>query len=110
MTRIKLLLASTLALAVCLTTGGRAYTTWGVWGTAQVPFYVNPQNADVTPEAAEAALQSAAAAWSAQSQASVSLYYAGRSSDTAVTYDLKPTVMFRDVANGGTLATTYAWS
>src|SRR5205807_567521 len=34
----------------------------------------------------------------------------GTSSDTAVTYDLKPTVMFRNVANGGTIATTYSWS
>jgi hypothetical protein len=110
MKKVVLALASTLAVAVLLTAGGRAYATWSAWGTAQVPFYVNPQNADVTPEAAEAALQTAAAAWSTQSRATVSLYYAGRSTETAVTFDGKPTVMFRDVANGGTLATTYAWS
>ena len=43
------------------------------WTVEQVPYYINPTNNDVSEDAAIAALQSAASAWSMQTNASVSL-------------------------------------
>jgi matrixin/MG2 domain-containing protein/alpha-galactosidase-like protein len=104
-------LAAGAGIAALLTTAGaHAYATYAKWNVAQVPYFVNPQNMDVSSDAADQAIQTAAAAWSTQSHANVSLLYAGRTSDTTVTLDQKNIVLFRNVSNGSALATTYWWS
>lgn len=79
------------------------------WSARQVPFYVNPVNADVSEDAVVAALQSAADNWRAQSTADISVYYAGRTSGTSLTNNGKNEVFFRPTSNGGTAAVTYWW-
>src|SRR5207237_556581 len=76
------------AVAGFLTTvGGHAYATFSVWSYSPVPFYLNPQNFSVSADAAEAAVLSGAAAWTSQSNAAFSYFYAGRVSDTTTGYD-----------------------
>lgn len=87
----------------------QAYTTYAKWATSAVDFHINPQNADVTADAAEAALLAGAGVWSAQSQANFRFVYAGRVSDTATAYDGRNVVFFRNTTNGNAIASTYSW-
>lgn len=87
-----------------------AYVTYGhVWGVRQVPYYVNPVNMDVSQSAAIAAVQAGAQAWTAQSNADFSFYYAGTTTGTSLVNNGKNEVFFRNEANGSTAATTYWW-
>ncbi len=79
------------------------------WGTNQVPFFVNPVNADITQDAAIAALQSAAANWSTQTTANVKLYYAGRTTGASLTNNGKNEIFFRNGTSGSTIAAAYYW-
>jgi len=89
----------------------QAYATWGIsWGTASVPYYVNPANLYVPDSVALAAVQSAAAAWHNQSNANVALSYAGATNVTALTLDYKNEVFFRNDTGGSTIAETYWYS
>lgn len=93
--------------------GSVAMSAWASagykWTTPSVPFYVNPENADVTPEAAEAAVIAGATAWAAQSNASFGFYYAGRTTATSLAKNRKNEVFFRNTSAGGTIAETYSW-
>jgi hypothetical protein len=77
------------------------------WGTSQVPFFVNPVNADISQSAAIAALQSAAANWSTQTTANVKLYYAGTTTGSSLTYNGKNEIFFRNGTSGSTIAAAY---
>ena len=102
-----LLLAAAILLA---TTGARAYVLNGPrWAVAQVPYYINPANADVSSASALAAIQAGANAWSAQSNASISLYYMGQTSGTTLENNGKNEIFFRNTSNGGVIAETYWW-
>ena len=90
-----------------MTAASYAYSTYSRWTAAQVPYYINPANADVTANAAELALQSGAAAWSTQTNPSISLTYAGRVNDTTTGYDGRNVVIFRNATSGGAIASTY---
>jgi hypothetical protein len=79
------------------------------WNTQQVPFYVNPTNADVPADAAEAAVVAGASAWGTQSNAAFSFYYAGRTTGTTLTKNRKNEIFFRDSTGAGMIAETYAW-
>ena len=99
------------ALAAALATMPlQAYTpyTWK-WATRQVPYYVNAANLDVPPSAALAAVQSAAAAWTNQSNTSFSFYYAGATSGSSAANNGRNEVFFRNASNGTAIATTYSW-
>lgn len=87
-----------------------AYSTYSSWGISPVPYYVNPTNADVSASAAEAAIQVGANAWSTQSGASIELLYLGRVSDTTTANDGRNVLLFRNVSNGSTIASTYSWT
>ena len=93
--------------------GSAAMSAWVsagyTWGTRSVPFYVNPTNADVSPEAAEAAVIAGASAWAEQSSASFSFYYGGRTTTTSLSKNRKNEVLFRNASGGGTVAETYSW-
>src|SRR6266542_4260463 len=111
--RLKFLSAKVIAgvaIAGFLTVPMGAYNTYAKWGSASIPYYVNPQNMDVSADAAELDVQEAASAWSKQSRASFAFYYAGRVTDTNLAYDNRNVVMFRNASSGGSaLATTYSW-
>ena len=79
------------------------------WPTSAVPYLVNTANADVTPSAALAAVQAAAAAWSLQSLADVQLQYAGPTDSAVFDYDATNRVFFSSEASGGTIAVTQWW-
>jgi hypothetical protein len=79
------------------------------WGTRQVPYYINPANADVSESAALAAIQAGALAWSAQSNADFSWYYMGRTSGASLTKNGKNEIFFRNEADGSVVARTYWW-
>jgi len=109
--RVRSFVALLAITVLLLTHGAHAYVTYSRWyiAPAQIPYLVNPQNASVTSEAALTAVQSAAAAWSTQSHANIALVYTGLATDTSTALDQRNVVLFRDVSNGYTLATTYAW-
>ncbi len=79
------------------------------WPVSAVPYVVNPANADVTPSAALAAVQAAAAAWSLQSLADVHLQYAGQTTSAVFDYDEINQVFFSNESSGGTIAVCQWW-
>jgi hypothetical protein len=74
-----------------------------------VPYFVNPANADVSEDAAIAALQAAAANWSEQTAANVRLYYAGRTTGGTLASNGINEVFFRGTTDGTKAAVTYYW-
>ena len=79
------------------------------WSTLVVPFYVNPQSVRVSPEAAIAAVQFGAAAWTTQTTIPFSFYFAGTTSGSTVTNNGRNEVFFRNASNGSSIATTYTY-
>src|SRR5687768_2727854 len=96
-------------IAVTLTIGLRAYSTYARWSSSSVGFYVNPQNADVSESAALTALLFGAEVWETQSNAFFDVLYNGQVGDTTTGYDNRNVVIFRNVSNGNAIATTYSW-
>jgi hypothetical protein len=107
---MKRILAS-LAVAVVLTASGvSAYVAAGyTWASTTVSYYINPANADVTADAAEASIVAGASAWAMQSNAAITLQYAGRTTSTSVANDRQNTIFFRSDVGPGVIAETYAW-
>src|SRR5688572_2434731 len=93
-----------------LTVTGEAYLTGASWSSNQVPYYVNPANADVPDDAAESAIRAGASTWDTQTSANFRFTYAGRTNETAAGYDGRNVVFFRNTSNGSTIATTYYWT
>jgi len=80
------------------------------WSESVVPYYVNALNSDVSPEAARSALAAGALTWSSHSDANVTFAYAGDTWGTAVEYNLKNEVLFRNASDeNDAIATTYTW-
>ena len=109
---MKRILFGALALACVVATAPStiAYNFGGPrWATTLVPFYVNPVNADVSQDAAIAALQTAAQNWRTQTNANVQLYYAGRTSGGTLANNGINEVFFRNGTDGTRSAATYYW-
>jgi hypothetical protein len=71
---------------------------------------VNPANADVSQDAADAAIQYAMNVWNTQGGTSFRFVYGGRVSDTTTGNDGKSIILFRNTTDGGgALASTYSW-
>jgi hypothetical protein len=106
------LLAGVVAVGVALSVETDAYAPTGVtWAQSPVPYSINTTNLDLPESAVEPAMQVGAGAWSTQTQASISLSYSGRSSQTTAGYDGLNLVVFRNASSGpSTIATTYYWS
>jgi hypothetical protein len=112
MYRHKFALAA-IAGVVATTLGVHGYTTYGKWADNEVPFYINPANADVSEAEATAAVQVGLNEWSTKAGTPFRYLYAGRVNDTTTGYDNRNVVLFRNSANpGGTsiVATTYWWT
>jgi hypothetical protein len=108
--RAAVLAVSVAAIMFTAAAGVRAYSTSGPWSTASMPIYLNPANLRVSAAAAETAFLAGASAWTGQSQASFSYFYAGRVADTNFGYDGRNVALFRhDTNSGSTLGTTYSW-
>jgi hypothetical protein len=87
-----------------------AYNAYGwKWSTTQVPYYINPVNADVSQSAAIAAIQAGAAAWSEQANTAFGFYLAGFTTSTTTANNGRNEVFFRSGTNGTYIATTYYW-
>jgi hypothetical protein len=109
MMKLSYRLSLTLGLAVSAVAVSLGYSYSGhKWSVRQVPYYINPANNDVSREAALAAIQQAAGAWSTQSNADFSFYYMGETSGNAVTNDGKNEVFFRNDTNSN-IAQTFRW-
>ena len=90
-----------------------AFVTSARWAVPAVVFFFNPQNSDVSADAAETALLTGMHAWHAQSGADFQFIYGGRTSTDTVVFNNRNELFFRDtVADSGpsTIATTYTWS
>jgi hypothetical protein len=109
-TRARGVVVAALALTAMFGLVGDAYTTYGKWATDRVTFYVNPQNLDVDPAAAEAALQSGMNVWHTQSGSSFRFVYGGRVNDTTTGNDNRNVIIFRNATNNSAIASTYSWS
>ena len=79
------------------------------WGVKQIPYYINPANADVSESAALAGIQAGAMAWSAQSNADVSFYYMGKTSGSSLQKNGRNEMFFRSASAGSMAAETYWW-
>jgi hypothetical protein len=88
-----------------------AYVMYGwKWQDGQAEYYINPANLDVTPDAAIAAIQSGAAAWTNQTAAPFGFYYMGTTTGNTIANNGRNEVFFRNESNGAAIATTYYWS
>ncbi len=85
-----------------------SYSTYSKWSSTPI-FYVNPNNADMSASAAAAAVQFALNVWNTQGNSPFRFDYGGTNSDTSTANDGRNVVIFRNVSNGSTLATTYSW-
>jgi hypothetical protein len=94
---------------VCLGAYAGGYASSAKWPTNSIVYLLNPTNADVSSDAAERAVQTAAGAWSTQSHANFRFTYGGRVTDTTTGFDGKNVVLFRNATSGSALATTYWW-
>jgi hypothetical protein len=113
MTRTRLTVAAALALlgASLSPVAVRAYSTFGKWAINPVVMYLNPNNADVSANAAEAAIQYAMNVWNTQGGTPFRFSYGGRVSDTNTGNDGKSVILFRNTTDGGgALASTYSWT
>jgi hypothetical protein len=79
------------------------------WQTMTVPYYVNPGNLDVSPQAVVDAVQAGAQGWTAQSRTPFNFSFAGLTASTAITNNGRNEVFFRNETNGGAVATAYSW-
>ena len=105
------LLALVPALGLILSNDTSAYSTNGAtWGQQPVPYSINTTNLDLPESAVEPAVRAGADTWATQSNASVSLSYTGRSTQTTTGYDGVNLVVFRNASSGSAIATTYYWS
>jgi hypothetical protein len=89
---------------------GAFATTGTIWNIRSVPYSINTTNLDLPESAVEPAVRAGADVWAAQSSASISLTYMGRSSQTATGNDALNLVVFRNASSGSAIATTYWWS
>jgi hypothetical protein len=100
-------------IAAALVTGAAvasAYVLNGPkWGVKQVPYYINPANADLSEAAALAGIQAGAMAWSAQSNADIAFYYMGKTTGSSLQKNGKNEMFFRNTSNGSVAAETYWW-
>ena len=103
---VALVVAAALA---AMNDASHAYGTNASWPSMPVTFYANPQNADVSADAAEAALKAGMDAWNEQSGSAFRYVYGGRTNDTTNGYDSRNVIVFRNASNGSALATTYSW-
>jgi hypothetical protein len=107
---MKSILASLTAAVVLAASGVSAYVPAGYkWTSTTVQYYINPANADVSADAAEASIVAGASAWAMQSNAGIMLQYAGRTTNTSVGNDRQSTVLFRSDVGPGVIAETFAW-
>lgn len=79
------------------------------WRSQQVYYYVNAANLDLSEADAEAAVRAGADAWALQTDAGVTLHYAGRTTGSTVVNNGKNEVFFRNESSGSTIAATYYW-
>lgn len=109
--RIRFLALAVTGIVLCsMSSGSQAYVLNGPkWGVSQVPYYINPANLDVSPAAADAAIQSGLSAWSSQTNAGVSFYYMGQTNGSSLQNNGKNEIFFRNESNGSTIAVTYWW-
>jgi hypothetical protein len=113
MTRTRLTVAAVLALlgTSLYPVAVRAYSSFGKWAMNPVVMYLNPNNADVSASAAEAAIQYAMNVWNTQGGTSFRFSYGGRVSDNNTGNDGKSVILFRNTTDGGgALASTYSWA
>jgi hypothetical protein len=98
-----------LAATTLFSVSTRGYVLNGKWKTSQIGYYINPSNLDMPEPEAIAAVQSGAAAWTAQSNAAFSFYYLGTTGGTTVSSNGRNEVFFRNSTNGAAAATTYTY-
>src|SRR5688500_16544443 len=106
--RRHLVRTSIAAAILAVSAAGYSYSTFARWASVPVTFLVNPANADLTPGATITALQHALNVWT-NAGSSFVFQYGGTVSDTTNAYDQRNVVIFRNVDNGSTIATTYSW-
>lgn len=111
--KLKKILIGAVALAAVATftaSQPSAYTFGSSkWGTTPVPIYINPQNSDMTADAAEAAVLWSINEWNTKSGTTFRWQYNGRTTQTSTGNDGRNMVVFRNSTSGGALATTYSW-
>jgi hypothetical protein len=98
------------ALAAVCGVAAHAYSVSSYkWAYSPVLFYVNPANADVSSNAAEAAVRAGMDVWNTQAGIPFRYQFGGRVNDTSTGNDGRNVVIFRNATNGSTVASTYSW-
>jgi len=89
--------------------GAQDFSTYARWPTADVPWLLNPANADGIPhDAVERDAIAAAGAWTDQSSANFRMRFAARTTQAVKAYDGNNIVMFRSTTPEA-IATTFCW-
>jgi hypothetical protein len=97
--------------AMILSTESSAYVANGsTWNAAEVLYYINPTNLDLSASAVEGAVRAGADTWHQQAAVNFRFVYAGQSAQTSNTLDNVNLVTFRNASSGSAIATTYWWS
>ncbi|MEO6213505.1 MAG: matrixin family metalloprotease [Vicinamibacterales bacterium] len=107
--KIRQLTSVVAAMLVTAVSAGAYVLNGPAWGVQQVPYYINPVNADMSEDAAIAAIQTGAMNWTSQSNANILPYYMGRTTGSSISRNNKNEVFFRDTAAGSLAAETYWW-
>jgi hypothetical protein len=112
MLRKQLIVMATALAAMALVSSFKllGYTVNAGWASPSAVFYINPLNTRLTAEAVENALLSAMNEWGLHSTSDFRYTYGGRVTDTAVGFDGRNVMLFRNEFNGTTIATTYWWT
>lgn len=82
--------------------------TFAKWPSLNVPFYINPNASDMSPDCVDDVINAGAAAWNIAISKSI-LHYAGSTDKTSVSSSDENAIFFRDDPSGSTIAVTYIW-
>jgi hypothetical protein len=112
MKRLTFLAPLTIAITAALmtSTNGRAFATFGSWSTKPVLYYINPQNVDISPDAAEAAVEGGANAWNTQGGAQFHRSTAAGSPTLRPVSTAGTSSCSGRATNGSALASTCWWT
>lgn len=88
--------------------GEKCCKTFAHWPDPNVPYYINPDNDDISKDnCVNGDIIAGAASWNSESN--INLNYAGTTGTKIVEQNFTNEIFFRDAKSGSTIAATYVW-
>lgn len=82
--------------------------TFAEWPNPNVPFYINPNTSDMSPNCVDGVIKAGADAWNSTLGINL-LQYNGSTGKTSVSSSDENSIFFRNDPSGSTIAVTYIW-